>query len=748
MMENAATADRQINRLVVIGLGLIGSSLAVAARKAGLASEVVGISRRVSTLDLALEMGVVDRAEESLATIAPQLGVNDVVVIGVPTLTVPAILEDCHKLLPADVTITDVASVKGSVVEAAEAIYGELPAQLVPGHPIAGSEKSGVTAAKEDLFQDHRVILTPHANCTGEHIQRVEKLWQSVGALVTSMEIQEHDEILAATSHLPHFLAYSLVDTLASMRENREIFRYAAGGFRDFTRIAASDPIMWRDIALANRDAVLNVLDRIMGDFSQLRSAIESGDQNYLMDVFTRAKDARNHFGKLIESKALQQPMSERIINYTVSPGGKAQGDIRVPGDKSMSHRSIMLGSIAEGMTEVTGFLEGEDSLATLQAFRDMGVVIEGPDQGRVVIHGVGLHGLQAPQKPLYMGNSGTSIRLLSGLLAGQAFDVELTGDESLSGRPMARVANPLAEMGAVIETAPGGTPPMKIKGGNKLKAIDYVLPMASAQVKSSVLLAGLYAEGETSTVEPAPTRDHSERMLRGFGYDVTSEGSKASLTGGGTLTATRIDVPADISSAAFFMVAAAITPGSDITLRHVGVNPTRVGVINILRQMGASIELSNQKEVGGEPVADIRVRHDQLKGIVIPEDQVPLAIDEFPVLFVAAACAEGETVLTGAEELRVKESDRIQSMADGLVTLGIDAQSTPDGIRIQGGELGSGEVHSHDDHRIAMAFAIAGLRAKGEILIHDCNNVATSFPDFVELAATVGLKINVDSAE
>ena len=747
MMENASTADRQINRLVVIGLGLIGSSLAVAARKAGLAGEVVGISRRVSTLDLALEMGVVDRAEESLATIAPQLGANDMVIIGVPTLTVPAILEDCHRLLSPEVTNTDVASVKGSVVEAAQAIYGELPAQLVPGHPIAGSEKSGVTAAKADLFQDHRVILTPHANCTAEHIHRVEKLWQSVGAVVTSMDIQEHDEILAATSHLPHFLAYSLVDTLASMRENREIFRYAAGGFRDFTRIAASDPIMWRDIALANRDAVLNVLDRIMGDFSQLRSAIESGDQNYLMDVFTRAKDARNHFGKLIESKALQQPMSERIINYTVSPGGKAQGDIRVPGDKSMSHRSIMLGSIAEGMTEVTGFLEGEDSLATLQAFRDMGVVIEGPDQGRVVIHGVGLHGLQAPQKPLYMGNSGTSIRLLSGLLAGQAFDVELTGDESLSGRPMARVANPLAEMGAVIETAPGGTPPMKIKGGNKLKAIDYVLPMASAQVKSSVLLAGLYAEGETSTVEPAPTRDHSERMLRGFGYDVTSEGSKASLTGGGTLTATRIDVPADISSAAFFMVAAAITPGSDITLRHVGVNPTRVGVINILRQMGASIELSNQKEVGGEPVADIRVRHDQLKGIVIPEDQVPLAIDEFPVLFVAAACAEGETVLTGAEELRVKESDRIQSMADGLVTLGIDAQSTPDGIRIQGGELGSGEVHSHDDHRIAMAFAIAGLRAKGEILIHDCNNVATSFPDFVELAATVGLKINVDSA-
>ncbi|MDG1164407.1 MAG: 3-phosphoshikimate 1-carboxyvinyltransferase, partial [Porticoccaceae bacterium] len=364
------------------------------------------------------------------------------------------------------------------------------------------------------------------------------------------------------------------------------------------------------------------------------------------------------------------------------------------------------------------------------------------PDQGRVVIHGVGLHGLKAPSKPLYLGNSGTSIRLLSGLLAGQSFDTELTGDASLSGRPMGRVADPLREMGALIETAEGGRPPLKIKGGQSLVPINYKMPMASAQVKSCVLLAGLYTDGQTSVVEPAPTRDHTERMLRGFGYQVTTEGSKASLSGGGSLTANRIDVPADISSAAFFMVAAAIVRGSDITLRHVGVNPTRVGVINILRQMGTSIELSNEIEVGGEPVADIRVRYAPLKGINIPEDQIPLAIDEFPVLFVAAACADGVTVLTGAEELRVKESDRIRSMADGLATLSIDAQPTADGIRIVGGQIGSGEVQSHDDHRIAMAFTIAALRASGDILVHEANNVATSFPNFVGLAQQVGIKL------
>lgn len=750
LSSSKAISKPIVNRLVVIGLGLIGSSLAAAVREKGLANQVIGISRRTSTVEMALEMGIIDHGEASLTAIASELGAGDLLVIGVPTLAVSKVLQDCADLLSSEVTITDVASVKGSVIKAAMDIYGVVPRQLVPGHPIAGSEKSGVTAFNPQLFAGHRVILTPDTATGEQHLQRVTDLWAAVGATVTSMDVLEHDEILAATSHLPHFLAYSLVDTLASMGDNREIFRYAAGGFRDFTRIAASDPVMWRDIALANRESILVILDKVMSNFQEMRSAIDSGDKDYLMDVFTRARDARNHFGKILEQQTLQggiqSPMVEKTINYRVLPGGNAQGDIRVPGDKSMSHRSIMLGSLAVGLTEVTGFLEGEDSLATLQAFRDMGVIIEGPEKGRLAIHGVGLHGLKAPLKPLYLGNSGTSIRLLSGLLAGQAFDVELCGDASLSGRPMGRVAEPLRSMGAVIETAEGGRPPLKIKGGQMLQTIDYQMPMASAQVKSCVLLAGLYAQGTTSVIEPAPTRDHTERMLRGFGYQVTTDGSKASLCGGGKLNATRIDVPADISSSAFFMVAAAIVPGSDITLRHVGVNPTRVGVINILRQMGANITLSNELEVGGEPVADIRVRYAPLKGITISEDQVPLAIDEFPAIFIAAACAEGTTILSGAEELRVKESDRIQSMADGLLILGIDAQPTIDGIHIVGGQLGSGSVNSHDDHRIAMAFAIAALRASGEIIVLDCNNVATSFPDFIGLAGQIGINLTSET--
>jgi len=435
--------------------------------------------------------------------------------------------------------------------------------------------------------------------------------------------------------------------------------------------------------------------------------------------------------------------MSE--ITFKTTANGKLTGKLRVPGDKSMSHRSIMLGSIAEGTTQVKGFLNGEDCIATMNAFRAMGVKIEEKTATELTIHGVGMNGLKAPQNDLDMGNSGTAMRLMTGLLSGQSFDSTLMGDKSLSTRPMNRIIKPLKNMGGGFKTEEGGRPPLKIKGGNQLTGFHYEMPIASAQVKSAVLLAGLYANGETSVTEPGITRDHSERMLRGFGYDVKTSGEKGqhiSLQGGGKLTATNIDVPADISSAAFFMVGASIAEGSDLTLEHVGINPTRTGVIEILKLMGADITLENQQEVGGEPVADIRIRSAQLKGINIPEELVPLAIDEFPVIFIAAACATGETVLTGAEELRVKESDRIQVMADGLNNCGIDAKATPDGIVIKSGQLTAGTVDSHGDHRIAMAFSIAGLCANGEITIKDCTNVNTSFPDFIKLSTSVGLGI------
>jgi len=433
--------------------------------------------------------------------------------------------------------------------------------------------------------------------------------------------------------------------------------------------------------------------------------------------------------------------VSRRRLDFQVAPGGQLRGRARVPGDKSISHRSIMLAALADGISEITGFLEGEDCLATLSAFRRMGVTIDGPDAGRVRVRGVGLRGLQAPEGPLDLGNSGTSMRLLAGLLAGQSFSSELIGDSSLSRRPMRRVTDPLTRMGADIHCSAEGTPPLRIHG-RALQGLRYSMPVASAQVKSCLLLAGLYAEGRTCVREPAPTRDHTERMLRGFGCQVQVEDGWICVQGGQRLRPAGIEVPADISSVAFFLVGASIAPGSDLLLEHVGLNATRSGVVEILRLMGANIEILAAREVGGEPVADLRVRSATLHGIEIPRALVPLAIDEFPALFIAAACARGETVLAGAEELRVKESDRIQVMAEGLQALGVAAAPLPDGIIIRGGAVGGGEVEARGDHRIAMSFAMAGLVAGGPLCVRDCANVETSFPGFAALARGCGLSL------
>ncbi len=429
--------------------------------------------------------------------------------------------------------------------------------------------------------------------------------------------------------------------------------------------------------------------------------------------------------------------------HWIARKGQPLQGSLTIPGDKSVSHRSVMFAALADGTSHIEGFLEGEDTRATARIFSQLGVRIETPSASQRVVHGVGIDGLKAPSAPLDCGNAGTGMRLLAGLLAGQAFDCTLVGDESLSGRPMRRVTGPLSQMGAKIDTESDGTPPLHVHGGQSLQGIDFASPVASAQVKSAVLLAGLYAQGETSVVEPHPTRDYTERMLSAFGVDIEFSPGNARLRGGQRLRATDIVVPADFSSAAFFLVAASIIPGSELRLKQVGLNPRRTGLLHALRLMGADITEENPAEQGGEPVADLVVRHAPLKGARIPEALVPDMIDEFPALFVAAAAAEGQTVVSGAAELRVKESDRLAAMAAGLRALGMQVDETDDGATLHGGiALGSGTIESHGDHRIAMAFAIAGQISGGEVRINDIANVATSFPDFDGLARSAGFNL------
>jgi len=429
------------------------------------------------------------------------------------------------------------------------------------------------------------------------------------------------------------------------------------------------------------------------------------------------------------------------MASYLVAPAERVAGEITVPGDKSISHRAVMFGAIARGTTRIEGFLEGEDCLATMRAIRQLGVEVERPGTGSVVVHGVGLHGFTRPAGQLDMGNAGTAMRLFMGLLCAQPFDSVLVGDESLMRRPMERVAGPLRQMGAHIDTREG-RPPVRLAGGSHLHGIRYEMPVASAQVKSAVLLAGLYAQGETSVVEPAVTRDHTERMLQAFGIDVRARNGVATVTPPSELRAADITVPGDISSAAFFLVAACLGARDPFVVRGIGVNPTRTGILEMLALMGADLRLIHHRTCGAEPVADIEIRPARLKGVRVPERLVPLAIDEFPAFFVAAACAEGETLVTGAGELRVKESDRIAAMARGLDALGVRNEVLPDGLRIEGGRIGGGTIDSRGDHRVAMAFTVASLRAERPIEILDTANVATSFPGFAALANSVGLRI------
>jgi 3-phosphoshikimate 1-carboxyvinyltransferase len=431
---------------------------------------------------------------------------------------------------------------------------------------------------------------------------------------------------------------------------------------------------------------------------------------------------------------------------FEAHPAMRVSGAMTVPGDKSISHRALMLSGIAEGVSEVTGFLASEDCLATLSAMRALGVRIEQPSATHVLIHGVGLRGLQAARRPLDMGNAGTAMRLFTGLLSAQEFDSQLIGDASLMKRPMERVAKPLREMGADVRTH-NGTPPVDIVGAQRLHGIDYRMPIASAQVKSAILLAALYAAEPTTITAPGVSRDHSERMLQGCGVRISTEGLSTTLQPPQRLRNQNLSVPGDFSSAAFFIVAGLLAgPEEGLLIQNVGLNPTRSGLLDILRSMGGRIDVLNARESGAEPVADLRIRASPLQGVRVGRDLVSLAIDELPVLFIAAACARGETWVSGAEELRVKESDRIAAMSAGLTTLGVTHSPLPDGMRIEGrsegAAFGAGEVDSFGDHRIAMSFAIASLRAAGPIIIRDVANVATSFPGFVELAQSAGLTI------
>ncbi len=742
MDTQSSTAVRQ---LIVIGLGLIGGSLAKAAKQRGICQKVIGIARRQEVCAQAVDLGVVDDATTQLESLVPGLADGDVIFIAVPTLSVRKILEQIAACVPSNVTVTDGASVKGSVLRDVRDVYGCIPPQVVLGHPIAGSEKSGVEAANPELYVKHRIILTPTPETNPVHLARVTKLWQDVDAEVLHLGVEDHDEILGATSHLPHAIAFSLVDTLAHDSKNENIFRYAAGGFRDFTRIASSDAVMWRDIMLANDQAVINAIDLFSNNLLRLRSAIENKDSQQLLGIFTRAKAARDHFSAMLARRAYLSQERLPELHFKVNASAKIEGEVYLPGDKSISHRAVMLAAIAEGTSEINGFMEGEDAFATLQALRDMGVVIEGPDEGQLKVVGVGLRGLKAPIGPIYVGNAGTSIRLLCGLLSGQEFDSEITTDEFLAGTSLQPVIDPLEKMGAGFAFGDDVSPPIFIHGQRQLHNLSYDIPVASAQVKSSLLLASLYGKGEVCLREPHPTRDHTERLLAAFGCNIGLDNGVIRMQPGQTLQACRLDIPGDFSSAVVLLAAAGLAEHADLLLKRVGVNPTRIAALGLLRNFGLQIDLIDPCESAAEPMADLRVRTSpKLRAQKISLVAAESVKEELPVLMMLAAMADGCSEFLGLKRLLKNRSARVRPMLKLLDQLGIHVCEAGDDVLIEGGQIQPAVVDAENDHRLALALSLAAMRCHGSVTVLNCAAVDAAFPHFAQVAKRAGISIEI----
>lgn len=699
-----------------ISLGLIGGSLAMAIREKYPDARIVAYNRSREPLIQALKDGIIDAATFEIDETFKDC---DYIFLCAPVQTNISFIPRLIPYLSDSTVLTDVGSTKANIHRAvAKIIPG---AHFIGGHPMAGKEKSSYFNASSGLLKNCYYYLTPSDGASSEDIKRMEELILSLDCNPIIVDPDKHDFIAGAISHVPHMAAYMLVKLVKDEDTTEEYMRVtAAGGFKDTTRVASSDPTMWTEICLANRDNMLKLMDSYISKLRDVRKLISRGDKDALHALFSEARDYRNSIINTVKIRRRSKGLTGRM---------------QVPGDKSISHRAVMFGAIAEGITHISGFLNGADCISTINCFRAMGVNIEHDGGTKVTVHGVGLHGLKKPEGVLDCGNSGTTTRLISGILAGQDFASAVTGDASVRKRPMKRIMTPLKEMGADIASADGNDCAPLIIKPSSLHGISFKTEVASAQVKSAILLAGLYAGGETTVTEPARSRDYTELMLSAMGADIERDGLSVTLRPGKTLRAKDIMVPGDISSAAYFIGAALILKGSDLLIENTGINPTRAGIIEVFQRMGGDVSLENEKLTAGERVADIRVRSSLLHGTEISGDIIPTLIDELPLIAVVAAFAEGTTVIKDAAELKVKESDRIALVTKNLKAMGADIEATEDGFIINGEgsprPLHGIAVDDCMDHRIAMSFAVAGLAADGDTEIIHPECVSISYPGF-----------------
>lgn len=712
--------------VLVVGLGLIGASFALAVRRSGRAREVLGFDAQSESIDIAADRGIIDRGGR-LVELAQQA---DVLMLAVPVMAVRKVLADIESHLPDHCIITDVGSVKREFDQCVREIIPHRLPYVVPGHPIAGAEKSGVTAAKPDLFAKHNVILTPLDQTLPESIEVVRNLWEGCHAHVVEMPVQRHDEVLAATSHVPHLLAFSLVDTLAKAPDNHDVFHHAAGGFRDFTRIAASDPVMWRDIFIANKEATLQVLDRFSSDLNTLKQAIAAENGDYMTDVFQRSRTARNQFARILTQRALDRTSGPRL-RVTLTVEKALAGDLYPTGDRVTSHHALILAALADGESVFESLAQNESVLATTQALQELGVEIHQEDH-LTRVKGVGNEGFTAPSGDIYVAESSTSLRLLTGLLVSQPFTAKLTASKRLDQLSLMPMVAPLKQMNAHIELGPRYSAPVTIYGRNSLHSATVQAGSGGGLERGPLMLAALQAKGVTTIRHLPNTPDHMERWLAHMGAGVVSSLGQVQVAGGGEpLRPASCQIPGDTLLSGFYAALAILTPGSEILLHDVSMNPTRSALVSVLHRMGALLQVSPGKLFGPEPTANIRVRASELNSTHIAEFEAASMVHELPLLIALAAHAQRETTIAGVGVLRDNLSDRLTGLMTALAKLGIQTELHGDVLSVQGGELKGGVISAQNDPVLTIALMLLQCRNDQLVEITEPGDLSGLYPEW-----------------
>ena len=727
---------REFGNVLIVGLGMIGGSFAKSLKQQGLAT-LFGADRRVGELTLGVSTGVIDYpAQLDEVTISNM----DIIILATPVRAMESVLTEIKSFIKPTTLITDVGSTKGSVVAAAAKVFGEAPANFIPGHPIAGAEKSGVLAANPHLFEKHMAIVTPLPYSDPELLDRLHRLWRAVGADVVSMDVDHHDHVLAASSHLPHLLAYTLVDTLANADRSQDIFRFAAGGFRDFTRIASSDPVMWRDVFLANKDATLATLDLFTDRLSDMRQAIVEADGASMYGVFTRAKSARDHFLRLLEQRTLGKPQ-EKQLSISVTPASAINGDIKLVGDKSLSHRALIMAALAEGVSELANVDLAGDVKVTMQALKDMGVVIEEFGCGSVRVHGVGRTGLRAPIAPINVHGSATSLYLLAPVFAGQAFSVDVLADDSLLNTPFTNLLRLLKNAGAAVSSGAADCLPFKFLPSS-INAVSGKLPgPASSRLMSSAVLLGLFAQGDSSFESTMQFDEQVRALFASFGVEI--EGQASITVRKAKLEAANIELPSDMQQSLWCVLLASLLPGSALQLQGVTHSGRMGALLDLLQQNGAKLEWCGEP-LGVFATQRLRVSFAKLRSFSLSAEQSYEFREFLPCLAMAAVYAEGDSQFEAVSNLPYFYEDRMTTLVDGVNHIGGVGEWHAGTLLIKGSTPHGGDLDSAGNELVALAFLLLAARCRNGATVRDCQKLLAQIPNLEEIATTLGLKCSV----